>query len=781
MYRNSIYALHLRWALKGIRRNWLNSLIITISLTLGITSINFITGFVMHELTANKWHHNPETIFRLLGDNPFENAKLTSSIIPNAPEQIVSTYPEVTDYCQVLDIGLKKLSANGVSYNNRFNASYASASFFNFFGYRIKQSNGNPPLTQPNGAFIKEQLATLLFENEDNAIGKFVTIETLSDTLEYEVMGVVEDSPLKSHIQFDILISNHVLTKYGTRVYLRLDDPRNSKQLEEKFEADRGTLPIIYSDKPGAYHLQPLADVYFDTSTQWYKGETRREKSYIYVFLAIGIALLLVAGFNFVSLLSANIKQRIKSISVQQILGANPNQAAQVFVAEIAILVTSALLLSLLLTAITLAPLSQLLQTNLSLEFFLSPKMILLSLGIVVAVALAFYVLIIVTTQRNSPLDNITQRHFSTSKKSYAKLLTTTQLMISAVLAITVTIIGKQISYINSKNLGLDKDIHSINISGVNPSTALTLKQELTKLPSVKSAAVASSVPFFGYWTTLGYYGPSDAEKKYELALIVGDLDLPTVLGISVEQGSAFTHEHSNQPVCLVNQTLAKQFGWENAIGETLPSNSERIVGVVRNFHCNSLIEPIIPAAILINPNGDKLLVKFANSLTDTEYQQVLAIWQRLTGKKDLEILSMSSKLQEINGEHSRMLSLLQILCALAFFITGIGIFANTKSQMQNRLKEITIRKINGASIANIFGMLYKDFALRSIAAFAIAIPIANYLATRWLSQFAYQTNLSWWFYTIGIVLSAVVIVFTITAGALNAGKANPVEVLKTE
>jgi putative ABC transport system permease protein len=353
--------------------------------------------------------------------------------------------------------------------------------------------------------------------------------------------------------------------------------------------------------------------------------------------------------------------------------------------------------------------------------------------------------------------------------------------MISVVLAITVTIIGKQISYINSKNLGLDKDIHSINISGVNPSTALTLKQELIKLPSVKSAAVASSVPFFGYWTTLGYYGPSDAEKKYELALIVGDLDLPTVLGISVEQGSAFTQEHRNQPVCLVNQTLAKQFGWENAIGETLPGNSERIVGVVRNFHCNSLIEPIIPAAILINPNGDRLLVKFANSLTDTEYQQVLAIWQRLTGKKDLEILSLSSKLQEINGEHSRMLSLLQILCGLAFFITGIGIFANTKSQMQNRLKEIAIRKINGASIANIFGMLYKDFALRSIAAFAIAIPIANYLATRWLSQFAYQTNLSWWFYTIGIVLSAVVIVFTITAGALNAGKANPVEVLKTE
>jgi putative ABC transport system permease protein len=355
------------------------------------------------------------------------------------------------------------------------------------------------------------------------------------------------------------------------------------------------------------------------------------------------------------------------------------------------------------------------------------------------------------------------------------------QLVGSIVLIVCSIIIIKQINYITNKPIGLDKEVIEVKIPGSYGQIASVFKEELLKDVSIVSRAGSS--PVLEHFLLLLKYKENGVEKQFTPSGFSGDENYLSTLGIQLIEGSGFSgNPASDKDKILINMSLAKLFPHQNLIGMGLPGMENRIVsGIVKDFHYSNLKSVVEPGFIGFDANGRHMLVKASENQTKQAHAAIAQTWAKLIPDYPLNFETIGDRYKWMHRENKNYLKLIGACCCISIFLSMIGLFAISFQTSQYRTKEIGIRKVNGAKISEVLVMLNKDFVKWVAIAFVIATPIAYYAMHKWLENFAYKTELSWWIFALAGLLALGIALLTVSWQSWRAATRNPVEALRYE
>jgi len=421
--------------------------------------------------------------------------------------------------------------------------------------------------------------------------------------------------------------------------------------------------------------------------------------------------------------------------------------------------------------------------TQISTSFITHPLQILIYLlfvSLILAVTLLFVLYRIRSTVY---IDVLKPSSGKTGKRVQLPAFNIFQLAGSVALIVCSIIIIKQISFIANKPIGLNKEVIEVKIPAAYGHISSVFKEELINNPSIEIVSAAESSPVLGYYMVLLDYEEDGVKKEYTPAGFSGDEHYISTLGIEILEGADFTdNPKTNQNKIFINQSLAKLFPGQNLIGEGLPGMEKSIVtGIVKDFHYANLKKVVQPAFIRYNSKGRHLMVKTAVNKQKEARALIAQVWDKLIPDYPLNYQTIGDRYEWMHQENKNYIRLIGACCCISIFLSMIGLFAISYQTSQYRTKEIGIRKVNGAKVAEILGMLNKDFIKWVAIAFTLACPIAYYAMYKWLENFAYKTTLSWWIFTLAGVLALAIALLTVSWQSWRAATRNPVEALRYE
>jgi putative ABC transport system permease protein len=351
------------------------------------------------------------------------------------------------------------------------------------------------------------------------------------------------------------------------------------------------------------------------------------------------------------------------------------------------------------------------------------------------------------------------------------------------VLIIFSILIVKQIAYITERPIGLDKQVVEIKIPPQYSDRIHAFKEELMANSSVHQVAVADETPFSGHSIHLLNYKKDGTDRQVTLSGFHGDEKYASTLGIQILEGSDFTDSPlANKGKFLINESLARLFPGQNLVGTGLPGWEQHVVaGVVKDFHYSSLKSLVEPAFIYYSPACFNLVVKPLPNKIAEAHSAIAQVWQKLIPDYPLNTETIGDQYKKLHQENQKYLYLIGACCIISVFLSMIGLFAISFRNSVHRTKEIGIRKINGAKVSEVLLLLNRDFVKWVAIAFVVAIPIAYYAMSKWLENFAYKTDLSWWIFALAGLLAIGIALLTVSWQSWRAATRNPVEALRYE
>jgi len=357
------------------------------------------------------------------------------------------------------------------------------------------------------------------------------------------------------------------------------------------------------------------------------------------------------------------------------------------------------------------------------------------------------------------------------------------QLAISVILIIGSIIILKQIHFITNKNIGINKKVLEVKIPQQHKNLSPIFKAELEKNPSVEMVSLAQASPVLEHFMLLLHYNENGVDKQYTPACFVGDENYLKALGIKMIQGNNFSENSaSNKNKCIINESLAALFPNQDLIGKKLPgSESNIVIGICKDFHYGSLKNVIEPGYISYGSNGFYLMVKPAANQYAQAYLAVAATWNKLIKDFPVNMESIGDRYEWKHRENKNYAKLIGACGLISIFLSMIGLFAVSFHTSRRRIKEIGIRKVNGAKISEILALLNKDFLIWVAIAYIIAIPLGWYFMHKWLESFVYKTSLNWWIFALAGLLALGIALLTVSWQSWRAATRNPVEALRYE
>jgi putative ABC transport system permease protein len=370
---------------------------------------------------------------------------------------------------------------------------------------------------------------------------------------------------------------------------------------------------------------------------------------------------------------------------------------------------------------------------------------------------------------------------FQSFSKAYIPVFNITQLAISIILIVGSAVIMKQINYITNKDIGINKDVIEINIPPQYNNISNIFKAELEKNTSVEMISLANASPVLEHFMLLLEYEENGIKKQYTPSVFVGDENYTKTLGVNIIGGEDFSdNAESNTGKCIINQSLAKLFPGQDLIGKTLPGdNNMTVIGISNDFHYSSLDRYIEPGYIAYNNSGHYLLVRSVSGKTAQVREVISSVWAKLITDYPLNIETVGERYKWMHRENANYAKLIGSCCFISIFLSMMGLFDVSLYTCQRRVKEIGIRKVNGARIAEVMVLLNKNFIKWNLIAFILACPIAWYTMHKWLQNFAYKTELSWWLFAAAGAVA--VALLTVSWQSWRAATRNPVEALRYE
>jgi len=790
---------YIKIAFRNLWRHKSFSLINIIGLAVGMTACFLIFMYVRFELSYDKFNENFDSVYRLNTDikSPNEVLHWNSASAPMGPT-LQADFPEIKANVRLFGFGFL------VEYQNqRFqenNIIITDPSLFKIFTFPFLSGDPETALTDPYSMVLTETTAKKYFGNGE-ALGKSLKLDGKTPV---KVTGVIKDVPLNSHFSFDMLMSASTMEpmklinmkewgNFSNYTYLLLAKGYNPAGLQAKLP---GFLRKHISDdqRRRGYNydlfIESLKEIYMDN----FRGApVNGSKSNVYIFSIVAVFILLIACINFVNLTTARASERAKEVGIRKVVGAIKQQLTAQFLGESIIICLISFVVSAVLSMLLLPMFNNLAGKIISHDIFAHGYIIILfAVSVVIGCMAGFYPAVVLT---NFSILSVLKGKFTTSVKGIIlrKGLVVVQFTISIVLIVGTIIVYSQLGYMRNQSLGFQKDqmlvLNTGGDSAVNRNLE-SIKNELRGVQGVTS--VSGSGTTFGNGNGVAY---SEIESKtgkmqpMNLNLFEVDFDFLSQYAIKILAGRGFSHDFatdSTQAIVL-NQAAVKELGYANAndaIGKQFSQwgRKGKIIGVAQDFHFVSLQQNIKSMNFRLNPgNTSVLTLKIKGGKIPATLASVESKWKNLVPQRPFSYFFLDDNFNKQYQTEDRFGKLFMYFAVLAIMISCLGLLGLASYSTLQRTREIGIRKVLGASVPGIVGMLSKEFILLVFIAAIIAFPLAWIGMHSWLKDFAYRINIGWWVFAVAGIISVFIALTTVSYQAIRAALANPVKSLRSE
>jgi putative ABC transport system permease protein len=734
--------------------------------------------FVARELKTDSFQQNSDRIYLLKCDNPFEKGAQMSTCRKGGAEYMKENFSQVEDFCRIRYGRAQKIMIGNQIYNDNLAVFETSSNFFRIFTYKLLTNNPDEVLSTKDDIAISEELAQKYF-GESLPAGRIFTIINDKTKTDYNIKGIFRRPAENTQFHFDIVKLNEDTERFA---YLLLKDNSDPVSLEKLFAGQKDQIPVINDGTPGKYYLKSFKQTYFDTSEYSPLGE-KREKSDIWIALIIGLMIICIASVNYLGLINNKLLDKTSEFYIKRINGGSRTSLVKDFLLENLIIILIAFIISLEVISWIIPFFNNLTNSVIDMSIFTRPDSYLIMSIVILLLLLATLIFTVNKINRQSILSTCKVIMDKEGRLVKIPSFNIFQLIVTIVLLICSATLLRQINYISNKEIGVDKDVIEIKIPANYANQTKVFKEELLKYPSVAGISVTTASPLLEWIMASFHYTDDGVDKQYSPNIFRGDESFIKTLGISLTDGRDFSgNANAEKNNCIINESLARHFSGRNLLGEKLPGYEKlTIIGIVKDFNCSGLKDPISPGVIIFDDSGNHLLVMPSHGQSQLVSNAISEIWQKLIPDFPLNIESVKERFEWYHRSDTNFSKLIVSCCLISLFLSMIGLFAISFNSSRKRTKEIGIRKINGATIMGVMLLLNRDFFRWIIIAFAIASPIAWYIMHEWLQGFAYRTDLSWWLFISAGIVTVAITILTVSWQSWRAATKNPVEALRYE
>jgi putative ABC transport system permease protein len=790
-------------AFRSLRKNKTSSIINITGLTAGLTCCLLMVLYIQHELSYDKFQNKGDRIARVIMEYSFNGGELSKGNYTSTRvfPAFKNNFPEVEEGVRMS--GVMRVVKYGDKLFNEKKFIYADSTFFNIFSFKLLSGNASSVLKSPNMVVITKSTAKKYFDNE-NPVGKTILVGGSQEN--YLVTGVSEDCPSNSQIKYDFIASfssfgpaqqeTYFDANFTTYLLLKNKDAIASLQGKigpfMKKEVSTGYDPGTYIN----FELEPYTRVHLYSKFDGF--EPNSNITYIYIIAAIALMILIIACFTYINLSTARSMERAKEVGIRKVSGAFGNQVFWQFISESFLVTIISLLLSFSLAAFLLPLFNKLADKNLLIADLLQPVIIFIALCIALVIAFLAGSYPALILSRFQPVRVLKGSFKNTSSGAWLrKSLIVFQFSISIFLIVATFIIQRQLKYIQNKKMGYDREhVMVMNIDQKIIDKIDLFKTELKSNGDILGVSKAQSTPV----SILGGYAMYKGDQQEQQAMSVKACpvddeyikvnNLQLIAGTDLSKQDILDANKEDYTKCyyhyILNESAAKALGWkpQEAIGKKMFLGSQRpgeVRAVIQDFNFASLHNPIEPLVLFPGGWGNVLLVKTSGNNLASTISFIEKKWKELAPHRPYEYRFMDDDFAKLYASELKTGKVFNIFSGLAILLACIGLFGLAAFSAQQRIKEIGVRKVLGASVYGLIALLSKDFLKLVVISIIIATPLAWWAMNKWLQDFSYRVTIGWWVFVLAGFIALLIALLTVSSHAIKAALSNPVKSLRTE
>jgi putative ABC transport system permease protein len=800
---------YIKVAFRSLLKNKGFSFINIFGLAIGITCSLLIFLFVQNELSYDKFHHQPENVYRVVKDfinddgSRIPDATTPAALAPAMQREI----PEVASITRMRPnwgrTYLVKYKDKKITEEKIIGV---DSSFFDVFSFPFIKGDPKTVFKDVNSIALTETTAKKYFGKEA-PIGKTINVDAFGDML---VTGIIKDPPANAHFHFDLLVSFRkqpgIITLdnnwqgYNDYTYVRTKPGTNAEGFVKKIQT---LYNKSVEKKISEFYVQPLTEIHLTSNLKW-ELEPNGNKQYVSIFTLIGIFIIIIAAINYINLATAKASARAKEIGVRKVIGALRQSLISQFLIESMITCVVASVIAIGLAWLLLPAVNKL--TNTTLSFTLNPLLLLyvilatLILGFIAGIFPALYL------SSFKPIAVLKGFKLNESAAlNLRKALVVVQFSISIVLIIGALVISQQMNHLMNAKLGFEKEqIVTIgNAGSLKKADRVAFRNEVGRIPGVSKVSSSNGMLPHQFNTSMVSVKGSSTEQQ--LNFIFVGYDFLDVMDIKLKEGRGFSTNFladslnngtPNGPLeqtigsVILNETAIKELGIPSpALGKQILWGTDKdtsyylkVVGVTKDFHFTTLRNPIKPFAFMVSPQANgTTIVKLSGKNIQNTISQIEKKWKQFSAERQMEYAFLDDTFSKLYQSETRFQKVFVSLVILGIIIACLGLLGLATFAAQERVKEIGIRKVLGASVSGIVALLSRDFLKLVLIAFVIAFPVGWYAVTEWLQDFAYRVDVKWWVFFVAAIIAVLIAFLTISFQTIKAALSNPVKNLRSE
>lgn len=794
---------YLKYAVRGLLKQKLLSFITIFGLGIGIASSMYMIQYAQHELSYDHFFEDADQIYKLSSYQQKKGKESTRSMLSGLlAKKVIDEVPEVTKATRISSVGGAATGSNGMLVTLNDKRSYvdgfyfADNQFLDVFSFPLISGNPETALEKPNTTVLTKSFADRLFGNE-SPIGKVLTIENKTDL---EVTGIIADLPTNTQFSMNMLVS------YSTRqvmnpnmgeswlaswdeIYLQVETEESLEFVEDKiFLSAKTGMGEAYGDEGVEYienfryFLQPLKGLYLAEIPV-----SRGDIKYIYIFAALAILIVLMAFINTMNISAARYNERIKELAVRKTNGATKRNLQFQFVTESFFIVFISFLVALSIFELFSPFFESISGVKIQFEYIGYWEMMagFLLVSFLIGIASGAYPSVYLSSLKPSTVLKGAVPKKGAQGLLMRKLLVGSQLSISSLLIIVTILIGNQLEYTSTKSLGFDKEsVMVISTRNLVKDKYDLFKNQLLSHSAIDEVSTSSGSP--GNPSFISYLATVDgAEKASMINAYSIDYDFFSLLDVSAKQGRVFSSEldFGTKDKAVVNETFVKEYEIDDPIGKQIKltgAEAFTIVGVVEDFHYESLREQVKPLLFHTTSSGSRfILARIASGNISEAIDHTENAWKEILPEWPIEYSFIEDDFSVLYSDVRSSQALFKVFSIIAILIGCLGLLGVTMLANQKRVKDMGIHKVFGATAVDIFKLLTKDLVVLSVFSFTVAIPLAYLAANRWLEDFAYRISIGADSFALAASILFSISLFTIGFHVLKVSISKPVEALK--
>ncbi|MCB9219972.1 MAG: ABC transporter permease [Ignavibacteriales bacterium] len=778
-----------------------------LGLSVGMTCTILLVLFIQHEMSYDNYHKNADQIFRVAASYKLadQNYELTSTPAPLA-KILLDEFPEVENAVRFRQKGSKVIKYKNNVFKE-YNTVYADNSVFDIFAISLIKGNKGNVIVEPNTVAISEKAAKKYFGNED-PIGKVIRV---GDSRDFNVTGVFEDMPENTHFEFDIMFSMETLDEAKENVwfsnnfntYIVINKNTSIEEVESKFvsllrkylgpemESIMGLTWDQLIEKGGraGFYLQPVKDIYLHSNLDG-EFKVNGDIKYVYIFSLIALFILVIAAINYVNISTARASSRSKEVGIRKVLGSHRSELVNQFLAESLVVSFISLIISIGLIELTLPYFNQLVQKNITIQYFQNPLVLVIIISILIFIGLLAGSYPAFVLSAFNPAGILRNKNNSKSG-IFRSGLVVFQFSTSIILIIATLVVIEQLNYIKDKKLGFDKEhVLILNDAYLLGNQIDSFKDEFLKNKEVISASISGFLPVPSDNNSTGVYPEGRRDEMVSVNAWTVDYDYINTMKIEIIEGREFSEEFgTDNKHIIINEATAKLFNLENLLGTRIKRfinndgefRTDEVIGVMKDFHFESFRTNIEPLILYIGDSHGSISFRTTGENIPVVINKLRDLWKKFVPTQPFTYSFLDERFNDMYQTEQQTSKIFTVFASLAIFIGCLGLFSLAAFTAEQKTKEIGIRKVLGSSIFGIVYMLSSEFIKLILISFIIAAPIAYYFMNQWLMDFAYRTNLSASLFISAGLVAMMITVITVSYQAIKAATANPVDSLRNE